>query len=336
MSERCPARADPSGRRRVNAGPSGRRLVVLAALVCALVALAGCVTVTDRPTATAVGEPGVATPVEGPGVPDGESRRASVTAVIDGDTIRVADDDGSTDTVRLVGVDAPETRGRVTPAEFEGVPNTTAGRACLRRAADDATVAATERLLGEDVRLVRDPGTDERDRYDRLLAHVALDGTNVNYRLVHRGDARVYDSSFVLADAFYAAESDAQAARRGLWGCREPATPTADGGLVLRVQADAPGDDRENPNGEYATIVNRGATSVDLGDWTLSDAAGHSYAFPADATVPAGGQVRLYSGTGEDDATAFYWGAGPVWNNDGDTATLRSANGTVVARTSVG
>ena len=37
--------------------------------------------------------------------------------------------DGSTDTVRLIGVDTPETTlSRVDPPEYEGIPDTTAGR----------------------------------------------------------------------------------------------------------------------------------------------------------------------------------------------------------------
>lgn len=50
--------------------------------------------------------------------------------------------------------------------------------------------------------------------------------------------------------------------------------------------------------------------------------------------MPANGSVRLHSGSGTDTATEFYRGNGPIWNNDGDTATLRAANGTVVAAAS--
>jgi hypothetical protein len=41
--------------------------------------------------------------------------------------------------------------------------------------------------------------------------------------------------------------------------------------------------------------------------------------------------VTVHTGSGTDTATDRYWGYGsPVWNNDGDTATLRTADGTVV------
>lgn len=291
----------------------------------ALVLLAGC---------TAVSDPAPATPVDGPGVPDGERRAASVTAVVDGDTVKVRYDDGTTDDVRLVGIDAPETRGANYPDEFEGVPNTTAGRACLNEAGGDATTALTDRLLGASVDLVLDPDTDERDRYDRLLAHVALDGENVNYWLIDRGHARVYDSRFSQSESFFAAERAARADRRGLWDCSDPATPAADGGLRVRVQADAPGDDHENPNGELVVVENPGERAVAIGGWTMSDEGGHTYTFPENASIPAAGSVTLYSGSGTEEGTDYYWDDGAVWNNGGDAATLRAANGTVVAQTS--
>ncbi len=46
--------------------------------------------------------------------------------------------------------------------------------------------------------------------------------------------------------------------------------------------------------------------------------------------MPANGSVRLYSGSGEDTATEFYWGEGAVWNNDGDTASVWDADGDLV------
>lgn len=298
--------------------------VALALVLVALTApLAGCQSLGGTPTAA-----------DGPALPAGATgRAATVTEVIDGDTVTVRFEDGTTDTVRLLGIDAPETRGSNTPGEFEGVPETAAGRACLDRAAGDATRALVRRALGSRVRVATDPAADERDRYGRLLAYLVRDGQNLDYWLVREGHARVYDSPFGLADRFYAAERTAQAERRGLWDCRTPATPTAGGPLRVRVHADAPGDDRENPNGEYVVLANASPDPLVIGGWSVTDAAGHEYVFPVNATIPPGGNVTLYSGSGTDTATAFYWGVGPVWNNGGDTATVRDENGTVRAST---
>ncbi|WP_226022738.1 thermonuclease family protein [Halomicrobium salinisoli] len=293
------------------------------ALVAAVLVLAGCSAVAPTtPTPTAAGGDAA-----GEAIPDGaDTQRATVTRVVDGDTIEVRAG-GETDTVRLVGVDAPEARGETNPAEFEGVPDTAAGRACLARAADNATAALADLVADRDVTLAVDPLTDRRDRYDRLLAHVVVDGTNANHRLVETGRARVYDTEFALADRFYASERAAQDQRRGLWSCADQ--PTGGTGLQLRVRADAPGDDRENPNGEYVALV-AGDDAVDVGGWTVSDEAGREFTFPEGTTVPANGSVRLYSGSGEDTATEFYWNEGAVWNNDGDTASVWNEDGDLV------
>jgi micrococcal nuclease len=297
------------------------RRVALVVAVLGVAVFAGCLsTMPSTPAA-----PGDAIPA------DSDTVNATVTRVVDGDTVEIRYDDGSTATVRLLGIDTPETRGGTNPAEFEGVPETEAGRACLADEADEATRALETLAGGEPVVVAVDPQSDRRDRYDRLLAYVVADGVNANERLVERGHARVYDSTFSLSDRFYDLEADAQDARRGVWRCIDPDETATVDGLGVRVVADAPGDDRENPNGEYVVLSNDGTDPLAIGNWTVSDEAGHSYTFPTDATVPASGSVRLYSGSGTDTATEYYRGDDPIWNNDGDTVTVRAENGTVVA-----
>ncbi|MFW5921854.1 MAG: thermonuclease family protein [Halodesulfurarchaeum sp.] len=148
-----------------------------------------------------------------------EARNATVVEVVDGDTVDVRFPDGSHETVRLLGIDTPEVYADNEPDEFEGVPDTEAGETCLRDAGERASLAVTDRIAGQDIRLEFDPQADRRGGYDRLLAYVIHDGTNLNYWLLERGDARVYDTEFAKAEDFYAAESAAQAANRGLWNC---------------------------------------------------------------------------------------------------------------------
>ncbi len=155
----------------------------LVALVL-LVALAGCggfsASAPSASTPTAVGSAGP--------IPQ-DTVSVSVTAVVDGDTIRVAYPNGTVDTVRLVGVDTPEVHVENDPAEFEGVPDTDAGRACLREAGTDASNFAKDALLGREVGLAFDPATDRRGYYDRLLAYVVVEDRLFNYRLVATGHA---------------------------------------------------------------------------------------------------------------------------------------------------
>lgn len=84
--------------------------------------------------------------------------------------------------------------------------------------------------------------------------------------------------------------------------------------------------------GEMVTITNAGDTAVNLTAWTIADEGAHNtYTFPV-FSLPPGANVTLHTAEGSDNATALYWGRNtPVWNDDGDTATLSDANGTVVS-----
>nr|WP_241966872.1 lamin tail domain-containing protein [Haloplanus aerogenes] len=100
---------------------------------------------------------------------------------------------------------------------------------------------------------------------------------------------------------------------------------------LVDINADADGNDNEHLNDEYIILENTGDTAVDLSGWTLADAAGHTYTFPDGVTLPAGGQVTIHTGSGIDTDTDLYWGQGSaVWNNGGDTVTVRTADGTIV------
>jgi micrococcal nuclease len=137
---------------------------------------------------------------QGPAV--GETARAEVLRVVDGDTIE-ASVDGQVEDVRYIGVDTPES---VTPGEPVE---------CFGRRAG----ALNERLVGgREVTLRFD--RELRDRYGRLLAYVYVGPRLVNAELVRRGYARTLtiapnDSRAAL---FARLERDAGQAGRGLWG----------------------------------------------------------------------------------------------------------------------
>lgn len=180
-----------------------RRRAVLTLFLAALACSAGCV---DLVLTTETGD----------------VRNATVTHVVDGDTVDVRFADGSTDRVRLLGVDTPEVHVETEPEHFAGVPDTDAGHACLRRAGENASAFVERRIADDRVRVETDPTADRRGGYDRLLAYVHHDGRNLNYVLLDRGHAGVYPSTFEQRERFEAAESDARTANRGLWRCRMP------------------------------------------------------------------------------------------------------------------
>ena len=116
-------------------------------------------------------------------------------------------------------------------------------------------------------------------------------------------------------------------------GAAEAVFPDASGGagLRLRVQADAPGDDHRNPNGEYAIVESLTAEDRAIGGWRLCDRANHCFTFPRGAVLAAGGRLFVHTGSGSADDTRYYMGRRQaVWNNGGDTATLYDSTGAVV------
>jgi len=139
----------------------------------------------------------------GDGDPPAGDGAASVVRVVDGDTVAVRLGRRE-ETVRLIGIDTPET---VDP------------RSPVARFGEEAS-ARTKALLpaGTGVRLVAD--VEARDRYDRLLAYVYRDdGTFVNLALVEDGYASVltYPPNVAHQSEFTAAAARARDEGRGLW-----------------------------------------------------------------------------------------------------------------------
>ena len=97
---------------------------------------------------------------------------AQVDRGIDGDTISVQLD-GDRDTVRLTGVDTPETTHPTRGVDLDG---------------PRAAAYITARLTGATVRLVRDPADDQQDADGRIRRHVILaSGVNGNATLRREG-----------------------------------------------------------------------------------------------------------------------------------------------------
>ncbi|RCH70249.1 lamin tail domain-containing protein [Streptomyces sp. SDr-06] len=105
------------------------------------------------------------------------------------------------------------------------------------------------------------------------------------------------------------------------------------------IQYDSPGkDDRSQRslNAEWVTVTNTGRTSVSLKGWTLSDRGHHAYTF---GTFTLGGRasVRVHTGIDHNTRTDVYQSRrASVWNNSGDTATLRDNHGRAVVTRSWG
>lgn len=123
---------------------------------------------------------------------------STVTRVVDGDTVVLE----TGETVRLIGVDAPESVKPDSRVECFG---------------KEASTWLRTTLEGKVVSLERD--THDRDRYQRLLRYVVLDTVLINELLVREGYARAvrYPPDTRHAERFERAEQQARAEGIGIW-----------------------------------------------------------------------------------------------------------------------
>jgi endonuclease YncB( thermonuclease family) len=127
---------------------------------------------------------------------------ATVTRVVDGDTIRV-EIDGQEYRVRYIGIDTPET---VDPRRPVG---------CFGREASERNRQLVD---GKIVGLEKD--ISETDDFDRLLRYVWVGDLMVNAALVEEGYAlaSTYPPDVKYADQFASRQTRARESQSGLWG----------------------------------------------------------------------------------------------------------------------
>lgn len=135
-----------------------------------------------------------------PADPADPNRTYRIERVVDGDTLVLA----GGERVRLIGVNTPETVKPNWPVEPFGPE----ASAFTKRLAEGRTAT-----LGFD--------RERRDKYGRTLAYVYLDGVMLNEEILRAGLGHAelqYPFAESMKRRFRAAEAEAKAARRGLWG----------------------------------------------------------------------------------------------------------------------
>ena len=81
---------------------------------------------------------------------------------------------------------------------------------------------------------------------------------------------------------------------------------------------------------EYVEIENDDSFPIQLQNWTLRDEANHIFTFPSFVIQP-NQTCRVYTNEDHPEWCGFNYGSGSaIWNNTGDTAFLRDANGTLI------
>jgi endonuclease YncB( thermonuclease family) len=262
--------------------------------------------------------------------------KAEVSKVLAGDLLQVRLlEENRWETVRLIGVDAPEmARGNQQAMIY----------------ADEAQKFADKMLTGKEVYL--DLDTQARDMYGRLLAYVYLpDGTFFNAQLVREGYARIETMAPDTRhkDLLEALLKEARADHKGIWAlAQDPwngqiiSDGTVDGVSTTIVKTENPDDQTivksgnvkiatlDTKNG-YVVIVNNDKKAVDLTGWKITEQKGNrTYQFPDGFVLPSGSAVQITSGSQTlNPATQLLWSTSNVWNSKEDTAVLYDAQGNI-------
>ena len=130
------------------------------------------------------------------------AQAAVVVRVIDGDMIEV-ESEGVTATVRLMGIETPETKHPTRPVEFYG---------------PEAAALTDAALAGMTVHLTTARTGDREDAYGRWLRYVEVGGVDFNAALVREGYARaVRGFAYARRAEFIALEDAARSRAIGVW-----------------------------------------------------------------------------------------------------------------------
>lgn len=126
-----------------------------------------------------------------------------IVSAVDGDTVKVKLN-GSTETIRLLLVDTPETvHPNKEPQPF----------------GKDASIY-TKSYLKEGMTVQLEIGNPERDNYNRLLGYIWVDGVLFNQVLVEQGYARVgyiYPPNVKYLEQLLKAQEKAKEKKKGIW-----------------------------------------------------------------------------------------------------------------------
>lgn len=128
----------------------------------------------------------------------GEEFFARVIVVLDGDTVLIRRSNRLV-RIRLAEIDAPE------KAQIFG--------ATSKRSLSDM-------VMGKQVKII----SETMDQYGRMVAHLSINGLDVNAEQIHRGMAWEY-SSYHSNKALIALQNEAKQVPRGLWALSNPTPP---------------------------------------------------------------------------------------------------------------
>ena len=220
-----------------------------------------------------------------------QKETAIVVRVIDGDTIEI-NRSGVKETVRLLGINTPE-KNESYYREAKQFINST--------------------LTGKEIFMER--GTDDRDRYDRLLRYVFINGEaeSINEKIIKEGFANYYfpsgydGYSYKLIKAFDTCVSD------NINFCKKSNDVCADCVELKEF----------NVKKQEVVIYNICNKECDITSWSIKDEGRKKFIFE-NYVLSGKREVHIIAGSGKNGNDLLIWERSDyVWNNDHDTLFLR-------------
>lgn len=241
----------------------------------------------------------------------------AVIRVIDGDTIEIADNKGTKQTVRLLGIDASEIAH---------------GTQAVEPYSDEAKKFLEALIVNKKIELQFD--TNKADVFGRMLAFVFTEGKDVQQMMLREGLARVYLRSPSSRESEYLGyEMEARREGKGMWAIAHtpsprPGTGASEKSITQQQPSVAAGMEAKylylseiypSPNvseDEWIELYNPNPVSLSLAGWILDDvknAGSKPYVFPDGTWINAGESLVMYAQQ-----------SGLKLNDDGDEVWLIS------------
>jgi micrococcal nuclease len=251
------------------------------------------------------------------GTIDSNESEATVISVTDGDTVKLRLDNESEQTIRIYGIDTPETSSfGSSPGEFGVRQDSTQ---CLRKHGQEAKQFAKNKLLNKKVTLIQPP--ESTGDFGRRLMYLIPENSEKTYgeMVLSEGLSRVYDEGqeFDRLPAYENVESEAKIRKSGVWDCS-----VSDGNIsIYEVRADSTGSDTENPT-EFVEIANTGDSSS--GPVTIYDESGHRMVI--EQGIKPNTTTEIHTCEAERSDSIVWNTCSAVWNNNGDIVSVESSS----------
>lgn len=215
-----------------------------------------------------------------------------VDRIIDGDTI-----ESNKTSIRLLGINTPE-RGELYYEE--------------------AKEFLENLVLNKTVNLKY--GKERYDKYQRVLAYIFLDNTNINLKIIENGLANIYFPSG--KDQHYNEFKNA-------WeDCIDKNVNLCE--KSVDKCADCIGLEEFSDKEQKVVLANNCGFSCDLTAWEIKNEGRKKFVFN-NYILESNNNIEIIVGEGVDSRTQLYWSSEDyVWTETGDTIFLRDDEGKLV------